>query len=68
MADTTFLASQVKMLVETVVNNRDPSARAGCALSFGAIHNYVGGLAVGALIVGIRYIRLVLQRQRHRFC
>lgn len=50
LGGTTLLSKQVKILVDTVVSNRDPSARAGCALAFGAIHMHVGGLAVGPLL------------------
>lgn len=50
LSGTTFLASQIKDLVDQVVNNRDPYARAGCALAFGAIYAHVGGLAAGPLL------------------
>ncbi|EJD04810.1 clathrin-coated vesicle protein [Fomitiporia mediterranea MF3/22] len=50
LSSTTFLTSQVKTLVDQVVNNRDPYARAGCALAFGAIYTHVGGLAAGPLL------------------
>ncbi|KAE8251384.1 hypothetical protein A4X13_0g4019 [Tilletia indica] len=43
------ISSQVQFLVEQIVSNRDPDARAGCALSFGAIYKHVGGLAAGPL-------------------
>lgn len=36
--------------MDQVVNNRDPQARAGCALAFGAIYSQVGGLAAGPLL------------------
>ncbi|KAG8913635.1 hypothetical protein FRC00_001953, partial [Tulasnella sp. 408] len=47
---TTFLSTQTKFLVDQVVSNRDPQARAGCALAFGAIYSQVGGLAAGPLL------------------
>ncbi|KDQ17281.1 hypothetical protein BOTBODRAFT_106006 [Botryobasidium botryosum FD-172 SS1] len=50
LAGTSFLTSQIKFLVDQVVNNRDPSGRAGCALAFGAIYTQVGGLAAGPLL------------------
>ena len=40
----------MKMPVDQVVSNRDPSARAGCALAFGAVYTHVGGLAAGPLL------------------
>lgn len=50
LAGTNFLTGQIKSLVDQVVNNRDPYGRAGCALAFGAIYSYVGGLAAGPLL------------------
>lgn len=50
LAGTNFLTSQIKSLVDQVVNNRDPYGRAGCALAFGAIYSHVGGLAAGPLL------------------
>ena len=34
-------------LVETIVSNRDPNARAGCAIALGSVHANVGGMAAG---------------------
>ncbi|KAF8648973.1 hypothetical protein AX16_006087 [Volvariella volvacea WC 439] len=50
LSDTNFLTSQIKHLVDQVVNNRDPNGRAGCALAFGAVYTHVGGLAAGPLL------------------
>ncbi|KAF9069763.1 clathrin-coated vesicle protein [Rhodocollybia butyracea] len=50
LAGTGFLTSQMKTLYEEVVNNRDPYARSGCALAFGAVYDHVGGLAAGAVL------------------
>lgn len=50
LAGTNFLTSQIKSLVDQVVNNRDPYGRAGCALAFGDIYSHVGGLAAGPLL------------------
>jgi hypothetical protein len=50
LAGTSFLTGQIKFLVDQVVSNRDPAARAGCALTFGAIYSQVGGLAAGPLL------------------
>jgi hypothetical protein len=44
------MTSQIKMLVDEIVGNRDPNCRAGCALAFGAIYGHVGGLAAGPLL------------------
>jgi len=50
VSGTASLAAQVKDLVDTVVNNRTPSSRAGSAWAFGAVHTHVGGLAAGPLL------------------
>jgi hypothetical protein len=47
------------------VSNRDPSARAGCALAFGAIHTHVGGLAVGPLLKTTVNILMSLSTDPH---
>ncbi|KDR82328.1 hypothetical protein GALMADRAFT_237575 [Galerina marginata CBS 339.88] len=50
LSGTNYLTSQIKDLVDQVVNNRNPYGRAGCALAFGAIYSHVGGLAAGPLL------------------
>jgi hypothetical protein len=50
LADASFLSAQITSLVEMVVQNRDPSCRAGCSAAFGSIYNHVGGLATGPLL------------------
>ncbi|KAI9731821.1 MAG: hypothetical protein M1818_007686 [Claussenomyces sp. TS43310] len=42
-----FTNQEIKYLVDTVVNNREPTARAGCAMALGCIHSQVGGMAAG---------------------
>ena len=51
-----FTGNIIKWLIDTVVNNRDPNARAGSAVALGCIHSHVGGMAAGfhlKTIVGI---------------
>ena len=43
----TFTTNEVDSLVETIVSNREPNARAGCAMALGLIHSNVGGMAAG---------------------
>ena len=50
LSGTNYLTSQIKDLVDQVVNNRNPNGRAGCSLAFGAIYSHVGGLAAGPLL------------------
>lgn len=49
-------STQVKWLVDTIVENREPNARAGCAAALGCIHAQIGGMAAGLhlkTIVGV---------------
>jgi HEAT repeat-containing protein 5 len=42
-----FTNQEIKYLIDTIVMNREPSARAGCAMALGAIQSKVGGMASG---------------------
>lgn len=44
---TAFTGNEVNALIDTIVSNRDPNARAGCAMALGSIHSQVGGMAAG---------------------
>jgi HEAT repeat-containing protein 5 len=51
-----FTNSHVRLLIDTIVADRDPNIRAGCALALGCIHAQVGGMAAGfhlKTIVGV---------------
>ncbi|KAK2751806.1 hypothetical protein FQN55_009249 [Onygenales sp. PD_40] len=51
-----FTTNQINSIVDTIVENRDPSTRAGCAAALGCIHSNVGGMAAGfhlKTIVGV---------------
>ncbi|PYH94241.1 HEAT repeat protein [Aspergillus ellipticus CBS 707.79] len=53
---TTFTNTQINWLVDTIVANREPNTRAGCAAALGCIHSQVGGMAAGLhlkTIVGV---------------
>ena len=53
---SSFTNSHVRHLIDTIVANRDPNIRAGCALALGCIHAQVGGMAAGfhlKTIVGV---------------
>jgi hypothetical protein len=55
-AGNAFTNQEVNYLIETIVSNREPSARAGCAMALGCIHAQVGGMAAGfhlKTIVGV---------------
>ncbi|KAL9104380.1 MAG: hypothetical protein Q9163_000680 [Psora crenata] len=42
-----FTSNEVDSLIDMIVSNRDPNARAGCAMALGSIHFQVGGMAAG---------------------
>lgn len=42
-----FTNQEIKYLVDTIVANREPTARAGCAMALGSIHAQVGSMAAG---------------------
>ncbi|CEL01688.1 Putative HEAT repeat protein [Aspergillus calidoustus] len=51
-----FTNAQINWLVDTIVENREPNARAGCAAALGCIHSQIGGMAAGLhlkTIVGV---------------
>ena len=60
-----LLSSSVQYLVDQVVSNRDPDARAGCALAFGSIYSSLGGLAAGPLTKTVVNVLLSLARDPH---
>lgn len=65
LAGTNFLTGHIKLLVDQVVNNRDPHGRAGCALAFGAIYSHVGGLAAGPLLKTTVNVLMSLSNDPH---
>ncbi|KXN85058.1 HEAT repeat-containing protein 5B [Leucoagaricus sp. SymC.cos] len=65
LSGTNHLTSQIKDLVDQVVNNRDPYSRAGCALAFGAIYTHVGGLAAGPLLKTTVNVLMSLSNDPH---
>jgi hypothetical protein len=46
-AGSGFTVKEVDDLIENIVNNREPSARAGCAMALGHIYAQLGGMAAG---------------------
>ncbi|KAI9934054.1 hypothetical protein MW887_005127 [Aspergillus wentii] len=51
-----FTTTQINWLVDSIVENREPNTRAGCAAALGCIHSQVGGMAAGLhlkTIVGV---------------
>ena len=60
-----FTNQEVKYLVDTIVGNREPSARAGCAMALGAIQTKVGGMAAGYHLKTILGILMSLCNDPH---
>jgi HEAT repeat-containing protein 5 len=58
-------SEQVKHLVDSIVSNRDPNGRAGCALALGCIHAEVGGMAAGLHLKSITGVLLSLCNDTH---
>ena len=65
LGGTQFTNKKVKFLIETIVANRDPSARAGCALALGCIHSEVGAMAASLHIKNIVGVLLSLCSDTH---
>ncbi|EEH48691.2 uncharacterized protein PADG_04770 [Paracoccidioides brasiliensis Pb18] len=56
LSGNSFTSNQINSLVDSIVENRDPGTRAGCAIALGCIHSQVGGIAAGfhlQTIVGV---------------
>lgn len=60
-----YTNSEIKYLVDTIVSNREPSARAGCAMALGCIHSQVGGMAAGFHLKTILGILMSLCNDPH---
>ncbi|PPQ99633.1 hypothetical protein CVT24_005211, partial [Panaeolus cyanescens] len=65
LSGTSYLTSQIKDLVDQVVNNRNPNGRAGCALAFGSIYAHVGGMAAGPLLKTTVNVLMSLSNDPH---
>lgn len=60
-----FTNQEIKHLVDTIVGNREPSARAGCAMALGCIQAKVGGMAAGYHLKTILGILMSLCNDPH---
>ncbi|EXJ80431.1 hypothetical protein A1O1_08576 [Capronia coronata CBS 617.96] len=65
LAGTQFTNKEVKFLIDTIVADRDPSARAGCALALGYIHSEVGAMAANLHMKSIVGVLLSLCSDSH---
>jgi hypothetical protein len=64
-AGSAFTATEVAYLTETIVNNREPQVRAGCALALAHIHRQLGGMSAGLHMKNIVGILMSLVADPH---
>ena len=60
-----FTTNVVNSLIDTIVSNREPNARAGCAMALGSIHANVGGIAAGFHLRKIHSVLMSLCSDEH---
>jgi hypothetical protein len=60
-----FTNHEVKFLVDMIVSNREPSARAGCSMALGCIQAKVGGMGAGYHLKTITGILMSLCNDPH---
>lgn len=60
-----FTNHEMKYLIDTIVANREPSARAGCAMALGAIQAQVGGMGAAYHLKTITGILMSLCNDPH---
>ncbi|KAF2837010.1 ARM repeat-containing protein [Patellaria atrata CBS 101060] len=60
-----FTTNEVNHIVDHIIANRDPNARAGCALALGCIHSQLGGMAAGFHLKNILSIIMSLCSDPH---
>lgn len=53
------------MLVDHIINNRDPQGRAGCALAFAALYDHVGSLAAAPILKTTVNVLMSLSNDPH---
>lgn len=62
---TSFTGTEVTYLTETIVNDREPHVRAGCASALANIHSQLGGMAAGLHMKNIVGILMSLASDTH---
>jgi hypothetical protein len=60
-----YTNAEIKYLIDTIVANREPTARAGCAMALGCIHSQVGGMAAGFHLKTITGVLMSLCQDPH---
>ncbi|KAI5296534.1 hypothetical protein KEM52_000717 [Ascosphaera acerosa] len=64
-AGTDLINTQVASLIDTIIDNRDPNVRAGCALALGCIHSRVGAMAASLHLKTIVGVLMSLCNDQH---
>lgn len=62
---TDLITREVNQLIDLIVANREPHARAGCALALSSIHSQLGGMAAGFHLKNILGILMSLTADPH---
>lgn len=57
--------TEVSYLIDAIVSNPEPQARAGCALALASIHSQLGGMAAGYHLKNILGILMSLAADQH---
>ncbi|KAK5664360.1 hypothetical protein OQA88_583 [Cercophora sp. LCS_1] len=60
-----FTNQEINYLIQTIVANREPSARAGCAMALGCIQTKIGNMAAGYHLKSITTILMSLCNDTH---
>ena len=60
-----FTNAEVNYLIDSIVSNRDPYIRSGCAGALGCIHSQVGSMAAGFHLTTIVSVLLTLCKDPH---
>ncbi|KAL8696538.1 MAG: hypothetical protein Q9201_007611, partial [Fulgogasparrea decipioides] len=64
-AGNTLTTNEVNQLIDLIISNRDPNARAGYAMALGSIHSNVGGMAAGLHLKKIHGVLMSLCSDPH---
>ncbi|KAL8946295.1 MAG: hypothetical protein Q9222_007289, partial [Ikaeria aurantiellina] len=65
VSGSVFTSNEVNSLIDLIITNRDPNARAGYAMALGSIHSQVGGMAAGLHLKKIHGVLMSLCSDPH---
>ncbi|KAI9783710.1 MAG: hypothetical protein M1816_001191 [Peltula sp. TS41687] len=64
-AGNTFTSNEINQVIDLIVSNREPNARAGCSVALGCIYSQIGGMAAGHHVKTIFGVLLSLSDDPH---